>query len=784
MAIGKKKNEAGSYLVTGFRGMGKSSFVGKVIKELAKEEGWYISRKKNILCSIIIRLCVILPIIASPLILYFDYKKLYMCIACIVLLVQCVINSFNNKKYIHYIKVNLGNDIKRAHDVLSLLSHSIKEEYKSYKDIRILFAPKHAIIEFTKNVFIGSVVYWLYNSGIETLSKGYQIICNNEKFFFKLLVSVNEMLLGIKESCGISEFIGLIISLIVALIFVNKILCPIILKLINLACGYIATPSNILDRINNLIDRISASVDEDNISKEITSSYPHLSIFPKRTKKYTKATEREIEEELKDIINDIAKSWLCNSRYIFVFDELDKLDFDINNNENDFQDLPEFKYSDRGSSFERKQNIFTILGQLKYFTSSTNAKFIFIAGHELYEAYLADASDREFFVSSMFNGVINVNSFFTKDSNTKDITKLTEEYVCRLLIGQSKSTDIATKQEYNLQQYVRLLDSYSIKRVIYDVLKEYKHLLYNSNYINQIIESEIAKSPAIDIKDNKRNIAPRIEQIIRIILLCIPTLNNNLSGHINNAIEREKEKQKKVTSIREQEKIISFLQQFITYLTFISNGAPKKLTTHFQKYVITKETYKKIKEDNVDTPDICISDNSDSCDYYLEFGYQDQQQIGFIDYIAKPLFDSIISPSSGYGDKLLVSSAFMVAHIYKLHNSGFSWRNLEYLPELIESSRTPELREYLGAILDQLSKLHLTSISSGIYNYKFPMKLVEEISVFTKNSEELSAIFNFSLDDTRDVKKYYHKLLISQRKEGGEIIILPSISTTNIVKYI
>lgn len=93
----------------------------------------------------------------------------------------------------------------------------------------------------------------------------------------------------------------------------------------------------------------------------------------------------------------------------------------------------------------------------------------------------------------------------------------------------------------------------------------------------------------------------------------------------------------------------------------------------------------------------------------------------------------------------MVSSSFLIAHIYKHHNSGFSWRNLEYLPELIESNRTPELREYINSIIGYLGQIHLTAITSGIYSYKFPMKLVEEFSVYTKKSEEMSAIFNFSI---------------------------------------
>ena len=80
-------------------------------------------------------------------------------------------------------------------------------------------------------------------------------------------------------------------------------------------------------------------------------------------------------------------------------------------------DLPGFTNDDNGMSDEmtaneKRHNTLKLLSQLKYFVSTAEAKFVFIAGHELYDAYKADVSDREFSISSIFNGVINVNSFF------------------------------------------------------------------------------------------------------------------------------------------------------------------------------------------------------------------------------------------------------------------------------------------------------------------------------------------------------------------------------------
>ena len=143
--------------------------------------------------------------------------------------------------------------------------------------------------------------------------------------------------------------------------------------------------------------------------------------------------------------------------------------------------------------------------------------------------------------------------------------------------------------------------------------------------------------------------------------------------------------------------------------------------------------------------------------------------------MAAPIFENIISPSSDYGDKFLVSSSFLIAHIYKHHKSGFSWRNLEYLPDLIDNNRTPELREFISSVIDYLGKIHLTNITSGIFAYKFPMKLAEEIAIFTKKSDELSAIFNFSLDYFSSVKKYYYRLIDFYSKREKELSMAAAI---------
>lgn len=542
------------------------------------------------------------------------------------------------------------------------------------------------------------VVDFLYHHLITLLQPAADVFYTETNNHFLTLVfsAINQFLFefSIKYE-PLADTISAII-LILVIYGLSQIIARSFLLLLEYFGISFKTPRWFITQFNDICNRIDAEVKENNDPYNINLGGVTLSLKNKTSKQYRQASVREIELLLIDIIKKIHDSWILNCRLIIILDELDKLNrFDSKDKANTLE-FPEFTSNENGisedtSQQDKKHRILSLLGQLKYFISTAKAKFIFIAGHELYDAYLADVSDREYSISSIFNGVINVDSFFTCNSQTKDITKLTETYLCKQLMGSREQE----QEIYNLETY-------------------------RERYLN---------------KDN--------------------------------------------LTAQETGKVLVFLRQFITYLTFMSNGAPKKLTAHFEKYVISRERfdkqepkYEQDKQDNKFIPIVLNIDPPKKTSFYLAFGYYDQQKIGFIHYLAHPIFENIISPSSEYGDKLLIASSFLIAHIYKHHNSGFSWRNLEYLPELIDSNRTPELRDFINSIIGYLGQIHLTTITSGIYTYKFPMRLVEEISVFTKKSEELSAIFNFSLDYSLAVKKYYYRLLdfYRQKQDSSEIV--------------
>lgn len=721
----KTSDCTGSYLITGYRGMGKTSFVGRVIDKLDKEQETCWNRKLNSSFSKFWIACFCMSPIAVISSCYYLSKYAFNCekpeIPTIILVVIYILlilfllfwfaPSLRKKsRSILKIKINIGNEVSDVRDIFSLLAYSVKSKLDEYINETYTKSPTNIAFRTLKYLFIVSLSLFLFENSISILSYGSTEFFNgkNKTLLFYLIEYINNTGITIRNHYVILSCIlgGILVYLISRFVWLG------VKKLFQIITQYwnnkrYQLPEVYKNYIYGLCDRIDSAIAEDNspYGDISISSYISIILKKKKTKQYQRASVREIEYELIELIKRINNNRLLNCRFIFVLDELDKLSTSKDNNSSEKSvksaDLPEYTNDDNGmsdemTSNEKRHNTLKLLSQLKYFVSTAEAKFVFIAGHELYDAYKADVSDREFSISSIFNGVINVNSFFTYDSRIKDVTRMTETYLCRVLFGKEPVTINCSREERDRFR-----------------LGEYRKRIGTS---------------------------------------C-----------------RDKDQEK-----REVESVMCMLKQFVTYLTFVSNGAPKKLSARLERYIISADKFNKEHNSN-DSIVVRLKAGHNNIKHYLSLGYHDRQKVGFVHHLAAPIFDNVISPSSDYGDKFLVSSSFLIAHIYKHHKSGFSWRNLEYLPELMDTNRTPELREFINSIIDYLGKVHLTNITSGIFTYKFPMKLAEEIAIFTKKSDELSAIFNFSLDYFSSVKKYYYRLIEFYTKHDESNSIISSI---------
>ena len=212
------------------------------------------------------------------------------------------------------------------------------------------------------------------------------------------------------------------------------------------------------------------------------------------------------------------------------------------------------------------------------------------------------------------------------------------------------------------------------------------------------------------------------------------------------------------------QKTLIILYNFIVYLTYASKGAPKKMVNLLERHIINKGQMQ--NEYDVDNADRHITVYTGNSSFYLRFDYYDMYMFALMSRIVLPVvyrFDR--GKKHKYGDKLLVTSMFFLDHLYKFHRNSFSWRALEASPEIIDVNKIPELREHINDILHYISQNDLKNISNGLYDFRFYKKIAQEISFLTRVSETASAFFNFTLDETYSVKQYYQRKLEKIRKE-------------------
>ncbi|MEM8932307.1 MAG: tetratricopeptide repeat protein, partial [Acidobacteriota bacterium] len=451
---------------------------------------------------------------------------------------------------------------------------------------------------------------------------------------------------------------------------------------------------DILRQVRDLNDMIASEVTHEQGGVPFqASSLISLSFGRRQRQTYRNLNEREIEKRLIDILwhSQRVSPLEIRPEFVVVFDELDKIQHTpVDQGQATDTGVDASKTPDLGPvdvvERNRQHRILSLVSNLKHFLSTAPAKFIFIAGREMFDAALADVSDRHFFMGSVFNEVLHVPSFHSdaSDERLPDITSLPEEVLCRFLLPRDFSgrPSLAAFREH-------------LER----------HLLP-------------AGGPC-------------------------PTWLLDQQRH----------------------KVMYELHNFVTYLTYRSNGAPKRITATLERFIVrlpdrfVRQTTDEPKPsgDYRDPHHLVVGRSSRSL--YLRFRYADQYTFGLVTYLASPLIFSVNRAIKDYGDKILVSSAFVLDHIFKFHGHGFSWRNLELLPDVVDINRAPQLRELISHIMRFLSRGHINEIISGLYRFKFTRRISEEINFLSKLSEHESAAFNFTLDESLNLKRRFYRQL-------------------------
>lgn len=695
---GKKKG--GSFLVTGYRGVGKTRFVNRVLYELSATPSIYTNALALILLAAIV----------TSIIHCFPCNT-FTCIAVIssilVLAILIILHCwYPVKEWIRKIKFWYGVYIK--HDNATRTTHLwnyLHGWYEFYKNIR----PKEWD-RISNQLYDARAQYKRYTNISIKVNLGQEILDERS-----VLCVVSSQLYARYKSFVLSPVSNIWLFLISAigstLIYTSNhivINIPFLFWMHDLPINFciivffifcvFSYQLIILSNLRQLSKRINASLTE---SYNVGGARESINVGYGENYNYPIAVTRDIEAQLISILEKINR-FPFNPKFIFVFDELDKIESPHNETNHSNEFIGEKYHPGGGTSQKRLGTVMHLLANMKFFTSTAKAKFVFIAGRELYDGYLADLSDRESAISSIFDGVIYVESFCKNEKLDKDVMYNTESFIARQLIPKKYIKELVYKE------FLKTKNGNTLYRIIDINLKTYYEYLITS-YQKALSEKSGNK---------KKDLPHDVREMI--------------------------------------DAVIMTLYHYSVYLYHISNGSPKKMNMSFKEllrplkdkseFILSKRNCKETFEIDIKIPS--------KSQYLLSFDENTQRVIGFIHYITFPV-TQILTDANQYGDKLLVSASYLVNHIYKNHSGGFSWRNIEQTPELLDVYKKPELRNFINNILAYLLKTHIVATPFAIYQYKFRKHISDEIAIASKFSEQISSLFNFTRDESMVVKNHY-----------------------------
>ncbi len=497
----------------------------------------------------------------------------------------------------------------------------------------------------------------------------------------------------------------------------------------------------------------------------VKTSIPFLNSSKKDALNYPIASNKEIEQDLIDILRKIDNYRNKKKRhiplFIFAIDELDKI---VPNSSTSILEResadPNFDPKDPGTTNlvrQRQEAVGNLLANLKGFLNVAMAKFIFIGGREMYDASLADIADRDSFYSSIFNDVIYVNSFF-KDKIKKraGISRMTEAYLCSLLIPRK----FLNKKHKEIIQELKLPDEVAIVQQGKMLTAAQKEAFYSLKVYTLFLIYKKFGSFRID---NSTEVTAKVTAEVTIAEAVTETVAETA------AETAAKNKELEIVKLM---KVVSLLQNFIIYLTYRSNGSPKKLTTLIENLIVQREEsfIDKANEDYLivskhfePLPKKGKTKKKDRL--FLRFNYSTQFEIGLTSDIYRPYIIANSRVLKSLGDKILFSSAFIMDHLLKFHSFGFSLRNLELLPEVILVNKEPNLRLYVDQLLNYLQEGYIRTTFSSLFDYKFNSIIAIELRYLSKISELGSAAFNFTLDESLQIKRHYKRVLRDLEKK-------------------
>lgn len=469
----------------------------------------------------------------------------------------------------------------------------------------------------------------------------------------------------------------------------------------------------VLDRLDLAIDALSAHVDETRAT--VVSAGPGRPSFA--SQQHSRRIRRDpqdpgfVEGVLLGVLRDMqdTRMYAPGSRFqsltlpapeiVFVFDELDKLAERADPRD----DRGPNELAPQGQP--RSVSLYRLLAQMKNLRSEAPARFVFIAGRNLHDEWLADKVSRNPLLTSFFQAEIYIPSLLT-DAN-------------------AASADGPGRVEALVEAFVESQ--------------------YRRAEANLEVEGLQAQLPSFmtSMAQTAADAYPHVQEGSwgRSSPVARPSMP---LGYFRSSEAREEVPHRAFVA----DPGAQLFSDFYRFLALRSHGHPKRLHEALAAFIRpTSRVFLEVERGG--TP---------ASEHLLLFPPLDRFRVQLGSSLlgqARRVFPHL----QDRDDKLVHSVIFLLDFLMKFHGRAFSWENLERLDDLVDVHRAPDLRAVIAQLIDATTGDLLHPILNGMYDYRFRSQMAREIEFISRSSGDDMAAFNFTLDESQELRSVYRNRL-------------------------
>ena len=442
-------------------------------------------------------------------------------------------------------------------------------------------------------------------------------------------------------------------------------------------------------RLNSLYDRLIYNMEKESGLQTTSASLPGL--ISRQRKSMVAGDAKSVQIELKNLMDELSNYFTI---YV-VLDELDKLEPEqlFRPYYESMESAEKRGYVDGGEDLLRARRIqvMQLISSLKYFITETPAKFIFIAGREMFDAALADISDRHSALSSAFHHVVYVDSFLKANSSQQNkgagITENIEQMLECLIFGETAENFRKGALE---------------------------HSTFLGRFRHRLTELHKSGNDTNSTRDEYYKVIFTLQQFIIFL------------AYRSNGSPK---------------KLVRLIQEHIVEDN--THGNWKDIDVHWDG----------VDHENARNIESVDKTTALSSRHYLQFRYHDQFRFGLINYFFRPFLITNSKNLHNITDQNLVMTSYLMDHILKFHVTAFSKRDFQLLPEMLSTMRTPALKWHIDELQRWFELSWVRETEVGFFEYKFFQKISHDITNLTRLFEEEMAAWNFTLDESFSIKQ-------------------------------